>query len=307
MVTGVMFCQNNGFTLLVNVRMQHLMTEITGKTQRNGRHFFKLLSSGEVEPGCDATWFKEQNVIILPDESAWHFSMNELPVGRKKYIQLAATDISDQWKLTAELHAQNDLLLQRQGELNETIANLHILSREREMQKAKMRAHDVLGKHLTVLQGTIFGNQAPDYDLLRSLSQGLLDDLKKANDEPTPQDELGALTQLFGAIGVEVVASGSLPEDPEKGRLFVDIAREAINNAVRHGFATRVMIAMDESGNETSLEITDNGYPPLTIKEGGGISGMRKKVELFNGIMHVFLVPQFVISVCLPMRVASKR
>jgi len=308
MVTGVMFCQFNGFGLLVNEQMQRLMIEITGKTRRNGRLFFDLLTRGEVESGCDATWFEEQNVILLPDDSAWQFSMIELPVGRKKFIQLTATEISEQWKLTSELQRQNDTLLQRQGELHETIANLHILSRERETQRAKMRVHDILGEHLTVLQGAIFGNQEPDYAQLRLLSQGLLDDLKTSGIDPEPQAELQVIKQIFQTVGVEIVISGSLPEDHKKGHLIVDIVREAVNNAVRHGLATQVLISISDSISDSdsasdrgiSLEITDNGYPPLLVKEGGGISGMRSKLEPFYGTVDIAVEPQFVLSIIIP-------
>jgi len=226
--------------------------------------------------------------------------MTELPIRKKKYIQLTATEISEQWKLMSELHRQNDTLLKRQGELNETIANLHILSRERETQRAKMRVHDILGKHLSVLQGAILGNKTPDYPLLRSLSQGLIDDLKTSDKDPEPQVELYTMQQIFQTVGVEIVVTGSLPEDHEKAQLVIDIVREAVNNAVRHGLATRVIVSIEDSDNGISLEITDNGYPPLVIKEGGGISGMRSKVEPFNGELHIVVDPQFVLSVDLP-------
>jgi len=300
MITGVMFCQQNGFILLVNERMQQLMLTITGKTQRNGRHFFGMLTLGEIEPGCSAKWFEDKNVIILPDGSAWQFTITELTIGKKKYIQLTATEISEQWKLTTELNPQNDMLLKRQGELNTTISNLHILSQERETQKAKMRAHDVLGEHLTVLQSIIFGNKTPDYALLRSLSQGLLDDLNSVSNQPTPQDELESLRQIFLAIGVDLEVSGNMPADPEKGRLFADIIREAVNNSVRHGFANKVIVHMDESAVSSKMEISDNGYAPLSIREGGGISGMRKKIEPFNGSMQVTIAPQFILTIDLP-------
>jgi len=297
MLTGVMFCQHDGFVLLVNERMQQLMTTITGKAQRNGRHFFSLLTLGEIKAECSAKWFEEQNLIILPDGTAWQFSLTELPIGKKKYFQLTAIEISEQWNLTSQLHPQNDTLLKRQSELNNTIANLHLLSRERETQKAKMRAHDILGEHLAVLHSTIFVDQTPDYSLLRTLSQELLDDLKAASSDPSPRDEIETMKQIFKAIDVEIKIIGSVPEDYETGRLFVEIIRDAINNAVRHGLATQVTISINDSGKSTSLMITDNGYPPLAIKEGGGISSMRKKLEAYGGALQIKIEPKFTLLI----------
>ena len=299
MVTGVMFCQQDGFILLVNERMQYLMTAITGKAQRNGRHFFSLLTLGEVKPDCNAGWFEEKNVIILPDGTTWQFEVNELPIGKKKYFQLSAIEITELWNVTSQLRLQNDTLLKRQSELYDTIAQLHLLSRERETQKAKMRAHDILGEHLAVLQRTIFNNRTPDYKLLRLLSQGLLDELKAVSSDPEPQEELEALKQIFKAIDVEISIIGYMPEDHRKGQLIVEIVREAVNNAVRHGLATQVMVNFEETGINTNLTITDNGYPPLELKEGGGISSMRKKLEAYGGALNISIEPQFILAVIL--------
>ena len=163
-----------------------------------------------------------------------------------------------------------------------------------------MRAHDILGEHLAILQSTIFGNQTPDYALLRSLSQGLLDDLKAVSSDPAPQDELDTLIQIFKAIDVEISVTGTMPEDHSKGQLLVEIIREAVNNAVRHGFATQIKVIIENMGSSTNLTVSDNGYPPLEIKEGGGVSSMRKKLEVYNGVLHVSVEPHFVLTVCLP-------
>ena len=300
MITGVMFCQQDGFILLVNECMKRLMTIITGKTQRNGRHFFSLLTLGEIKPECSARWFEEQNVIILPNDTVWQFSITELPIGKKKYFQLTAIEITETWNITSELQPQNEILLMRQSELNDTIAQLHLLSRERETQKAKMRAHDILGEHLAVLQSTIFADQTPDYALLRALSQELLDELKAVSSDPLPQEELDAMKQIFKAIDVEIVINGSVPEDFDKGCLIVEIIREAVNNAVRHGLATQVTISIEDTDRGINLTIQDNGYPPYEVKEGSGISGMRKKLESYDGTLQISAEPHFALIISLP-------
>ena len=296
--TGVMFCEEDGFILLSNKRMQRLMTEITGKIQRDGRHFYGLITLGEINPQCMITWFEGQNVIVMPDGSAWMFTMAELLLKRKKYIQLTATDISERWKLTTQLQPQNEELMLRQRELSAAIAKLHILSRARETQRAKMRAHDILSERLTLLMRTVRSEQEPDYALLRFLSQGLIDELKALGNVPSPKDELDILTQVFKSIGVEILLDGEIPDDRVKGQLIAEIAREAVTNAVRHGFATQVCINIDDSNDGLHLMITNNGHPTSElIKEGGGISGMREKVKPFGGTLHVETHPSFALIV----------
>lgn len=105
----------------------------------------------------------------------------------------------------------------------------------------------------------------------------------------------------FGSIGVDIELDGTLPEDCVKGRLFTDIIRESVTNAVRHGFATKILVQIGFSGGGYHLRITNNGYPPAQpIVEGGGIGGMRKMLEPNGGALKVTAHPHFVLTVDLP-------
>jgi len=298
--TGVMFCEEDGFILLANTQMLQLMVTITGKIQRNGRHFFGLLTLGDIDSNCQTTWLEGQNVIIMPDGTAWMFTTTELKIKKRKYTQLTAADITERWKLATELQPQNEELMRRQNELSEAIASLHVLSRERETQRAKMRTHDILGERLTLLLKTIRSEKEPDYAMLRFLSKGLIDEIKSVGNAPSPQDELDNLKQVFQSIGVEILVEGAMPADNAKGQLIAEIAREAVTNAVRHGLATRVRIEMSTPDRGFLLRITNNGHPPDSLKEGGGISGMRKKVRPFGGRLRISIHPRFVLAVNLP-------
>ncbi|MGI5849518.1 MAG: sensor histidine kinase [Christensenellales bacterium] len=299
--TGALFSEPDGFILLINAQMQGLMKAISGRMHRNGNRFYELLVKGDMEFHCQRAEFQGKIVCLLPDKTAWMFTKTELQIKRKKYIQLTATDITKRWDLTAQLQ-QRELQLKTKGEeLSRSIKNLHILSRERETQKAKMRAHDVLGQRLTLLLRTIHSEQALDYDLIRSLSQGLLDDLKADKNIPSLQDELNGLQQAFGSIGVHIEVNGTLPEDHTKGRMLTDIIRESVTNAVRHGFATKILVEIKFLADGYHLKISNNGYPPPEpIVEGGGIGGMRKMAESCGGVLDVTTHPCFVVSVHLP-------
>ncbi|MDR1664914.1 MAG: hypothetical protein LBR83_08360 [Clostridiales bacterium] len=298
--TGILFCEENGFAVLANRQMQRLMVAFTGKIHRNGKQFYNQLMSGETKPGQGFVKFEGRNVSLLPDGSAWMFTVSELRIKGKTYYQLTATDITERWKLTSELNAQNEELMKRRAELNGEIANVHALSRERERQRAKMRAHDILGARLTFMLRAVQSNQPLDCAKLKDMSRRLPDDLAAARQDPSPRDRIDALTQAFASIGVEVIWDGDLPEKDSAGQFAADVAREAVTNAVRHGFATRVNIHMD-STDGFKMKVTDNGRPPAgKITEGGGISGLREKVKRCNGTVEVVFSPQFVLSVYLP-------
>jgi hypothetical protein len=299
--TGVMFFERDGFILLVNMQMQQLMTMITGKIERNGKHFFNKLTLGEIEPRCRIEQFENQSIIILQDNTAWMFTLTDLSIKGTTYFQLTATDITERWMLVAELQERNADLAKRQEKLQETIANLHILSRERETQNMKMRTHDLLSENLVLLRQAMRKEQTPDFALLRSLSEGLLNILKTTESPLSPHDELEILKQTFSTIGVEIVFDGKLPDDIAKGKLFVDIAREAITNAVRHGFATQVRINANCSENTYQLTITDNGRASSgEISEGEGIAGMKRRVLEWGGKLAFRTSPVFTLTVTIP-------
>jgi len=299
--TGVLFHENNGNILLVNAQMQLLMTDITGKIHRNGREFYELLTSGKIDSRCTIKQFEGQNIIILPNGSAWKFSLVEIQVKRKKLFQLTAADISEQWKLTSELQSQNEDLLRRQNELHEAMANLHIVSREKQTQSIKMRTHDILSEPLSLMLQAIRNEQTVDYSLLKSLSTGMIGKFDSSVNTVSPQKELNIILSTFGSFGVEIQFDGALPPDDAKSRLFVDIAREAITNAVRHGFATRIFINAGKTENTFHLCITDNGYPPSSsLKEGGGITGIRQKLIKWSGNLTISVMPAFTLTVTLP-------
>ena len=297
--SGVLFGEPDGFILLSNAKMQWLMMRLTGKVQRNGWDFYCMLASGTLRPGCAKTEFEGQIVCLLEDGSAWMFTRTQLQIKKRAYTQLTAADVTERWELTERLRRQNDQLKQLGEDLKGTIARLHVLSREREAQRAKMRAHDILGQRLTLLLRTVQDGQtgqALDYELLRSLSRGLMDELRAVR-LPSPQDTLDSLRQAFGSIGVEIALEGALPEDGEKAQLFAEVIREGATNAVRHGYATRVLAQMSDS----RLRITNNGPPPPEgFRQGGGLGGMQKRLEPFGAALRIDTEPQFVLTIELP-------
>ena len=200
-----------------------------------------------------------------------------------------------------QLQEQENRLKLRGEELKDTIDNLHILSREKELQNIQMHAHDILGGWLTMLLYAIRSEQVPDLDTLRLQSRSLTRDLIEGREAASPQDKFDSLKKSFETIGVEIQLDGSLPGDEVKGQLLMDVIGEGVVNAVRHGFATEVYIRIERSDGGWHLEVTDNGRPPARpIVEGGGLGGLRKKLAPHGGALTAVADPRFVLTVDLP-------
>jgi signal transduction histidine kinase len=94
---------------------------------------------------------------------------------------------------------------------------------------------------------------------------------------------------------------GDLPDAQEGAKLMMNIIREAVTNAVRHGFATVITaeIETDEKGH--LLTITNDGQlPARPITERGGLTGMKKRLEPYGGTLMIELDPCFTLKARLP-------
>ncbi len=299
--TGVLFAENDGTILLTNHQMHNLMVAITGKVYRNALNFYDVLVSERCELRCQKAELGGQMVFLFPDGTAWMVTKTEIPFRIKNYTHISIADVSELWILTTKLQLQNEELRQKSDELKDTIANLHILSKEWEIEKARMRAHDVLGQRLSVLLHTIQNDHNLDRALLASLSKGLLAELKAEQRKAGPLDELANIQKIFAVIGVDVHFAGQLPHNEQQAHLFVDIIRESSTNAVRHGFATQINIQTGQKEKAYTMKISNNGHTtsaPLAL--GSGIEMMKKKVASQGGNLAINHHPLFTLSVVLP-------
>lgn len=299
--TGVLFSDKDGFILLSNARMQGLMKTIAGEIMRNGEAFYQLLLGGTLCEGCVRMRSEGGIVCLTPDQSAWLFKTAVLPYKKKNFIQLTATDVTRRWELTDRLRKQEDELTLIGQALSEAVEESYQLIRHRETERAKRRAHDVLGQRLSFILRTIRSGATVDKALLHSLSEGLLEELKKEKDAPTPKDELNSLSQALASIGVAFDFVGDLPDAQEGAKLMMNIIREAVTNAVRHGFATVITATVEEDDKGHLLAVTNDGQlPARPITERGGLTGMKKRLEPYGGTLMIELDPCFTLKARLP-------
>ncbi len=73
----------------------------------------------------------------------------------------------------------------------------------------------------------------------------------------------------------------------------LQIAREAVSNALRHGDATRVTIALRSSGESVEFEVTDNGrgFDPATAPAGHGLGNFTERAHELGGQLTVTSMP----------------
>ena len=79
---------------------------------------------------------------------------------------------------------------------------------------------------------------------------------------------------------------------------------DAISDCVRHAVASELYVKSGSEEQEWIIVITDNGQKTeKNVKEGGGLSGIRKRVEQCGGILRICAESKFSIIVKIPKEV----
>ena len=117
---------------------------------------------------------------------------------------------------------------------------------------------------------------------------------------PSPVHRLELLRETFQGMDVAVEFQGVLPENAQIADCFAEIAVECVTNAVRHGYATHIQFHFFQN-DCWRMTVTDNGLPPTKpIREGGGISWMRRQIQQLGGVLELHTVPRFRIEISVP-------
>ncbi|MGP8244412.1 MAG: sensor histidine kinase [Bryobacteraceae bacterium] len=179
-------------------------------------------------------------------------------------------------------------------------------AQEATAQRFSHELHDELGQSLTAVKANLAALSAKD-----DVHSDRLKDCARLVDEaignvrqmsqllrPTILDDFGLdaglrwLAEGFAArtgvdVKVESSQSGRLAEETET-HLF-RIAQEALTNVARHSAATRVVIRIDQRGDEIRLAIEDNGrgLPAVPHSGGMGLIGMRARARSAGGDVSI--------------------
>lgn len=125
----------------------------------------------------------------------------------------------------------------------------------------------------------------------RNLSRGLFPVQMDEAGLESALDELAASASRLLNIECEFEAIGRVPiYDNAAATHLYRISQEALNNATRHGQATRVSIALMGEGDVVTLSIADNGkgLPKAPEKiDGMGLKIMAYRAHLINGWLEV--------------------
>lgn len=184
-------------------------------------------------------------------------------------------------------------------------------AREEERRRCARELHDETLQALGALRVQLSSaRRSSDVETLQAALDGAVSELGQeianlrmliSDLRPAALDELGleaALEALFERIerrhrfALETFVSvderrGRLPDDVETA--VYRIVQEALTNVVRHAAARHVDVHLVEHAGEITLSVRDDGrgFEPSRARHGFGIAGIRERVELVGGQLHI--------------------
>ncbi len=201
----------------------------------------------------------------------------------------------------------------REGELTRRIDTLEttragaIDEQESELRRIERDLHDgaqarlvALGMSLGMAEHTLAEDPQRAGELLAEARLGAEEALKELRDlargiHPPVLSDRGleaAITALASStplpVSVSVSLPGRLPPVVESTAYFV--VAESLANAGKYAGADQVTIVVRQEGDRLELEVSDDGRGGAD-PEGGGLRGLRRRVEALDGQLDVFSPP----------------
>ena len=300
---GLCFAKKDGLTLLVNRKMYMLSLVIMGTSLQNARQFWNTISAGKLPEEIQRIKEGEEPVLLLQNGSVWTFSKKFVKIDRDEVVQILAIDTTDLYNLRFQLEKKNESLKEMNMRLQEYSENVTDLVREEEILATKVKIHGEVGSAL--LATRYYLNNPSGKEQAESLIKAwdynvalLYNEVK----QEVKEDVFQHLNEAAAAVGVTIEVNGAIPQNNVKAeRLIVAAGRECLTNTVRHGAGDKVIISIRENLLYYHVEYTNNGtVPEEIIKEGGGLLGLRRRVEDIGGNMQIVSSPQFVLIINIP-------
>lgn len=191
------------------------------------------------------------------------------------------------------------------AELLATRRLLEESARAGERLKLSRELHDVAGHSLTALKLNL-ARLARDPALAAreelQVSSALADDLLgqirqvvgtlRAHDGFDLRAALDALAQPIPGVRIAIDIEADLRvDDIEQAEALLRCAQEAITNALRHGRAGEIRIALQRIDGALTLSIANDGLAPARIDSGNGLTGMRERLDALGGTLEIIATP----------------
>lgn len=288
---GVAFADFGGRVILMNNALGKLSAALIGG---NPRMLGELLSALSAPPPASGVTRRGESPVLFrfPDGRIWQFQTVPLAQpGLEGYVQMTAQDLTELAEVNEQLARDNEALRVAIAKMRGMVERMADLIPAQEALSLKIRVHNEIGASLIALSELAHGGAGEETDAqIRALSNALR--FFGSTGYAAPGTFADACAQAR-EMHAELIFTGDMPRSRASESLIAAAARECVTNCVRHAHGKRVNVYItDRNGLLTVLVTNDGNAPEGPIREGGGLSSLRKKVESVGGEMYISTFPR---------------
>lgn len=298
---AVGFFDTNGVVRLVN----HRMLALSSLLRKNGvQTLAEMQIVLQAPPANICCLDSKLQIYRFPDGKVFRFLQEQITTKAGiRYTQITAADVTELMRRQTRLKEENAKLTDANHRLRKIFEQMPEIIREEETLEMKLRVHDDIGHSILAARRALL--RQADLDDLRAsaaLWEQSIAVLFRSNQMGTQSEPLEAAIRRAGEMGVRVLTEG-IPSEAPKVRTLIALAiRECAANCARHAGGTELYVRFrQDRGMYTNLCLTNNGEAPREeIREGGGLSMLRHRVEEAGGCMEIQSLPCFKLFLSLP-------
>lgn len=283
--SGILFADDTGKIILINRRMEKLISGMTGSSPRM---LYDL-----AEMAAD-----EKKIRQFADGQMWRFQTIPLTEkGFEGYTQITAQNVTESVEYNSRLEAENEAINNTNEKLREMYERLSDRIREQETLELKMKIHNDIGVSLIAISELLEGRSEKNVDEQLAVLREAVSYLGRGALPKTLREVVRQAENMY----VGLVTEGNLQVCENAEKLIALAAQECVVNCVKHAGGNEVYLKISQSAEWVEAVFTNNGAVPKgDIEEGGGLLALRRRIEDVGGEMYVCADPEFMLTVRLP-------
>lgn len=292
--SGICFFHSSGRIILCNRQMYQLYYEMTGRELQIEQDLLQIING---DKNLNGVW-REEKLFHFPNQSVWRFAKRTVSLSPSySCTEYVASDVTELFHKNRVLEENNQAEKESVEALVHVIDNVTAITREEEILAMKMQVHNNIGACLQAVRKIYQGNcsQKENKQVLQNI-ENVTDVLGGTANQISEVEPYAELVQIAGMLEMSIQVDGEIPLWKKTRSLVVSAMRECLINAIRHGNADKLYVQI-QKGNTCQVTISNNGTPPdCQIKEGGGLSSLRKKIQESGGSITFQLQPKFTVE-----------
>ena len=286
---GICYYREDGRVVLSNKKMDELCKELTGEQLMNGKLFLECVGEDKVSMKNGKVFSLKHRLVQVSQETLHELVAIDITEWHKKNLKLSE-DAEALKKMNESLRIYN-------RKIDETV-------RLQEILQAKMFIHDEMNR-IMLLTSSAMEHPMEDKEFNDIMTDWCnnMELLRNEADRKNLNKDIHRINQLGRMLGVEVHWGEEFVREitDENKEIFLQVIREALTNAVKHGDARNLFVGIHKGVNYITFSIGNDGAAPMEpMQEGGGLSNIRRMVEEKNGNLSILWEEKVVINVTLP-------